>query len=104
MLCSLLVTAAPFQRGGAPAGDCLCVCLMMSARRPRAQAASPDEAALVVAAKALGVFFCRRTLDAVFVREAPPGLPAAAAADAPEQRYQARARPAHGQGGGGAWA
>jgi len=57
----------------------------------------------VVAAKALGVFFCRRTLDAVFVREAPSGLPAAAAADAPEQRYQARARFVHGQNGGGAW-
>ncbi len=52
------------------------------------QAASPDEAALVVAAKVFGFFFCRRTLDAVFIREAAPGMPAAAAADAPEREYQ----------------
>jgi phospholipid-transporting ATPase len=37
------------------------------------QAASPDEAALVVAAKILGAFFFRRTPSTVFARELDSG-------------------------------
>lgn len=37
------------------------------------QAASPDEAALVVAAKVLGAMFYRRTLSSVFTQELWPG-------------------------------